>query len=404
MGSQSQTSKYLNITSQAKLEEFCNVAKNEGVIAFDTEFVSEDTYENHLCLIQVATRQQVAVIDALEISDLRPFWQMITSVSSPVIVHAAREEFCFAYRVTGEKMPHLFDVQVAAGMVGMEYPAAYSTLATKLAGGSLQKHETRTDWRKRPLTKHQIEYALQDVLYLHAIYDHLYQQLAEWERTEWLFQEMERWQTNLLETITGEVWRRLAGTAKLSPRGLAIAREIWNWRDQLAKSKNRPARRFLRDDLIVELAKRGASDPQRIRAIRGMEYRETSQHIDAIAKCIARALKIPLDECPQQIKKQSTPPVNLLAQFLSTALAAICRDASIAPSIVGTSEDIRQWLGYRLWSSGNSKRNREVPLIATGWRAEIIGKRFDELLSGKVSLSVANPNGDQPLVIRSTHK
>jgi ribonuclease D len=63
--------------------------------------------------------------------------------------------------------PHvLVDVQLAAAFVGLEYPAAYGTLISKLLGRTLSKGETRTDWRRRPLTENQLTYALQDVVYL----------------------------------------------------------------------------------------------------------------------------------------------------------------------------------------------------------------------------------------------
>ena len=62
----------------------------------------------------------------------------------------------------------LFDVQIAAGLVGFEYPAGYGSLLSKLLGQRLHKGETRTDWRRRPLIASQIEYALDDVRYLDA--------------------------------------------------------------------------------------------------------------------------------------------------------------------------------------------------------------------------------------------
>ena len=65
----------------------------------------------------------------------------------------------------------LFDVQLAAGLAGIEYPAGYGTLVAKLLGESMQKHETRTDWRQRPLSKRQVEYAAEDVYYLSLVRD-----------------------------------------------------------------------------------------------------------------------------------------------------------------------------------------------------------------------------------------
>jgi ribonuclease D len=404
VSSELNTNQFLHITTQQQLEDFCRKIADEGEIAFDTEFVSEDTYENHLCLLQIASRKSIAVVDTLQIDDLNCFWQLITDSKSTVIAHAAREEFCFSYRALRQPIANLFDVQIAAGMVGMEYPASYGTLVGRVSGLTLDKGETRTNWRKRPLTQHQIQYALRDVLYLHQIYDFLQRELTQLQRTDWCLEEMVSWQTSLIDAITGELWRRLPGVSRLSPRVLETTRQLWEWRDSYARQRDRPARRILRDDLLIELAKRGSDDPQRIRAIRGMERRDYSQHIDDIAACVKRAHKVQLEECPPQIKKQGSPPVNLLAQFLSTALAAICRDARIAPQIVGTNDDIRQWLGYRMKRTHRSSNNQPAPALGTGWRAEIIGKQLDGLLEGKLGLRIADARADQPLTIARVDK
>ena len=62
------------ITTQDQLATFCRVLATARQIAFDTEFVSEDTYRPQLCLIQVAVEDRLAVIDPLEVRDLVPFW------------------------------------------------------------------------------------------------------------------------------------------------------------------------------------------------------------------------------------------------------------------------------------------------------------------------------------------
>ena len=80
-----------------------------------------------------------------------------------MIAHAAREESRFCYRFTGKPIAGLFDTQLAAGFVGMEYPASLATLVQRLVNKTLPKGETRTDWCRRPLSQDQIHYALNDV-------------------------------------------------------------------------------------------------------------------------------------------------------------------------------------------------------------------------------------------------
>ena len=65
------------ITTAADFEELVAHLRASGRFAFDTEFVSEETFEPVLCLVQVATRERLAAIDALAVRDLAPLWQLV---------------------------------------------------------------------------------------------------------------------------------------------------------------------------------------------------------------------------------------------------------------------------------------------------------------------------------------
>ncbi len=103
-----------------------------------------------------------------------------------VVVHAGREEILFCFRATGKTIPNLFDVQIAAGFLGSEYPASYGNLVQRYVGKQLGKEETRSDWRHRPLTPRQLDYAAQDVRDLPLIFDKLSKDLLAKGRLEWL--------------------------------------------------------------------------------------------------------------------------------------------------------------------------------------------------------------------------
>jgi ribonuclease D len=384
------------IATARELEQFCASLSEAAVIAFDTEFVSEDSYRPHLCLVQVAADGRLAVIDALSVGEMTPFWQRLAAPSHVTVVHAGREDLCFCLRDIGQRPHGLFDTQIAAGMVGLEYPAAYSTLISKLLGETLSKGETRTDWRRRPLSDRQIEYALSDVIYLERIRTRLLQQLEPLGRVDWLKTELDSWQSQLEAAEFQDRWRRLSGVSGLSPRALAVARELWTWREEEAKQRNRPPRRVLRDDLIVELAKRGTPDIARIRAVRGMDHRDKQRYHRAIAARIQGALESPKNQWPRRLSRPGNrPALNLLGQFLATALSCICRSQQISPSIVGTVQDVRDLIAYRLGLDGAGQG--ELPALARGWRAEVVGKTIDELLAGKLSISIEEPLADQPL-------
>ena len=88
----------------------------------------------------------------------------------------------------------------------------------------------------------------------------------------------------------------------------------------------------------------------------------------------------------------------MLGQFLFAALGSICRDAQLAPNLVGTPNDIREWITYRT-GHGHGKSG-VTPQLARGWRAEFVGRLFDDLLAGKLSVHVAEPKSDHPLAFK----
>lgn len=390
------------ITTERQLESFCRKLAGEAAIAFDTEFVSEHTYRPQLCLVQVAAGGQLTAIDPLAVGDLTRFWEALAAPGHETIVHAGREELAFCLAAVGRPPGQLFDVQIAAGMIGLDYPAGYGTLIGKLLGETPEKGETRTDWRRRPLSARQLEYALADVRHLPPLWEVLRRRLAELGRLGWFESEMAAWQAGVQSSQSRERWRKVAGSSSLSRRSQAIVRELWLWREVQAERRNSPVRRVLRDDLIVELAKRRSADPKQIRAVRGMERRDFEQVLPALGESIAKALALADAHCPPAIRREASPQLSMLSQFLSTALTCICRAAEVAPSLVSTVGDVRELVAYRLGESTDQAET--VPRLAWGWRAEVVGQVLDDLLTGKVSIRIQDPHCEQPLAFEPVRR
>ena len=195
-------------------------------IAFDTEFVSERTYRPVLCLVQVIADGQLALIDPLTIKDLTPFWETVSQPGHETIVHAGRGELEFCLQSVGRPPAELFDVQIAAAFSGIEYPAGYGTLIAKLLGETPNKAETRTDWRRRPLSRRQIQYALDDIRHLPPIRDKLHARLTSLGRLGWVREEIAAWQEEVQWAMSQDRWRRVSGNTGLASRSLAIVREL----------------------------------------------------------------------------------------------------------------------------------------------------------------------------------
>jgi len=157
---------------------------------------------------------------------------------------------------------------------------------------------------------------------------------------------------------------------------------------------------LLRDDLIIELARRKTADEKRIAAVRGLE--RNRRQLTEIAARIQKALELADDQCPRLESKQNSnsPQFGLLGQYLNASLGVISRSAQLAPTLVGTVQDVRDLIAYRL--EIDARTHRQPPLLAQGWRAELVGRVIDDLLEGRLVMRVNDPLADQPLVFEPT--
>jgi len=384
------------IATDSQFRELVDRLAAQPFIGFDTEFVSEHTYRSQLCLLQVAAPGVLAAIDTLAVAEIEPFWRLLAEPGRTTIVHAGREELGFILHAIKARPADLFDVQVAAGLVDHDYPAGYSSVVRKFLGEQASKAETRTDWRKRPLTDGQLAYAVDDVRHLERLWNKLERKLESLERSAWMSAEMATWQDDVEESFSRKRWRRVAGLNGLSRRELAIARELWHWRDAVAEERDMPPKRVLRDDLLVELCKQKSSDERRISSIRGMQRSDLRHIIQGLVAAIERGLDCLEEDLPGG-ERHHAPPSQLamLGQFMATAVAGVCRQMNLAPALVGTASDMRDLLAWKL-GYGDSDR---TPLLAAGWRAEVVGDLVDDLLAGRASLRIGDIRSHDPLIV-----
>ena len=206
----------------------------------------------------------------------------------------------------------------------------------------------------------------------HPLCEPLEARLGELGRLDWMDEEMADWKEELRRTVLA---RSVGGGCRAMPgldaRSLAIVRELWKWRDAEARRRDQPARRVLRDDLIVELARRQTADAKRIRAVRGMERGDLLRRVDDIAAAIQRALRCPRSNARRGRRASPSPQLSVLGQFLFAALGSICRQARLSPNLVGGPNDIRDLIVFRDNPAREGRRRRGWP--AAGGRSSSAG-------------------------------
>lgn len=387
------------VTEPKELEECCQYLAGCQRLGLDTEFVGEDSYHPHLCLVQVATEDRLILIDPLTAGPLDDFWKLIIDPLRLIIVHAGREEVRLCRLWAGQAPGNLFDLQIAAGLVGLIYPLGHGALVGQLLGVNLTKGETLTEWRDRPLTRSQMLYALDDVRYLLPLCQELTKRLTDLGRSDWAEEEFVRMtkspeSSDSEDPAVEEKWRRLRGLGSLDRRRLAVVRDLYAWREQTAERTNRPTRAICRDDLLVEIARRNPSQARDLEVIRGLPHR----HLDAIFRVMVEARKTPPEEYPAPVDRDQDPPqVGWVTNILLAVLGDLCVRQKLASNLVATNADVKALVRSRL----RGDPSLPTSLLTQGWRAAHILPELISVLEGQRSVRIGNVKAEAPLSLIS---
>jgi len=344
--------------------------------------------------VQIATPQRLYLIDPLTVGPLDCFWQLIVDPARVVVVHAGREEVRMCRLWAGSPPGNLFDVQLAAGLIGLAYPLSHGSLVQQILGINLAKGETLTEWRHRPLTSAQLRYAFDDVRHVLALWQYIADRLNSLNRNEWAREEFLRMQSSTdPEEIVSEKWRRLRGLGSLDRRRLAIARALYQWREEQAERNNRPSRTILRDDLIIEIARRSPNRDRDLQVVRGVPKRD----LTAILETVVQARSLPLDQCPVQAEReQDSPQVGLVSGILQAVLGDLCVRMQLAPNLAATTQDVKALVRARLAGEGPP----EESLLTRGWRSQHLLPELQAVLEGRRLVRIADVRADAPLEYR----
>jgi ribonuclease D len=387
------------IETPARLDELVRHLRTAGRFGFDTEFVSEETFEPNLCLVQVASEDRIANVDPMAPGmdrAMEGFWGLVLDPSIEIVMHAAGEDLRIAQFLTGRLPDRVYDVQLGAGLVGYGYPISLSNLVRHELGVSLAGSETRTDWRRRPLTDAQLDYASDDVRYLLPLADRLGSRLAEWNRAEWAEAEFARLIENVEARDDAERWRRLPGLHQLSRRGLEAARRLAGWRVEQARASNRPLRQLLRDDLLVAIAKRQPASRRDLEALRDFNRPQLLARTNDILAVVAQAREVPDRDLPDHAeRREEGPGAAMVVSLLSASLHQCCTERHVASSLVGSVSDLKDLIAWQ--TTGRSEDRR--PWLAKGWRGEVCGRLLTDVLAGRRSLRIVDPMAEVPIAV-----
>jgi len=262
------------VDTNDKLNKFISKAKKQKVIAIDTEFLWRETYFPILGLIQVAfSRDECYLIDTITIKDISAFRGILTNSNIVKILHDAKQDLQILSRACNYIIPvNIFDTRCAAGFAGLDHTISLAKLIEELFGVTLPKSETTTDWTKRPLTENQIQYAIDDVIYMCDMHDILIRKCKQNGFEPWLNDEMKMYEnSDIYRKITPDKrYLKLKGIKRLTLDQLKLVKHLAAWREIEAERKNIPKTFIIKDNVLLKIVH---TSPQNIQEL------QKSQHV-----------------------------------------------------------------------------------------------------------------------------
>jgi ribonuclease D len=259
-------------------------------VVLDTEFVFERTYRPRLGIVQIAVAGEIALIDAVRIPDLSPLGPLFADAGRRKLLHSGSGDVPILRRAGGAVLRGLLDTQIAAAFAGLGSSLSYAALVKLLLGVELAKHETRTDWLRRPLSRDQLRYAAEDVEYLAALAADLEERLRTLGRLEWALEDSAALAANDGDTPDpAGAWRRVKGLDRLNATSRAVARALAAWREREAERADMARPFLLRDETLLAIAKRDALEPADAKALPGFDARRHAHLVPRWASALQAA-------------------------------------------------------------------------------------------------------------------
>lgn len=337
------------IEEPAQLEELLALLDEEPVLAVDTEAASFHRYQDRIYLIQLSTRTLTAIVDPLAVADLASLGALLADPEREIVFHDADYDlrlFDLQYQFRPNR---IFDTRIAAQFLN-EPGIGLAALLEKYLGVTADKRYQRADWSARPLKSEMLAYAAMDTRHLIELRDILHAQLAEKGRLVWVAEEFAALEevryTAGEDKGSNEAWLKLKGARTLPPRGLAVLRELYRWREQTARRLDRASFRVMNNEPILAMA----AEPPRTLAdlgqVRGVGRDIAERRGREVLAAIERALALPeekLPRFPRPPRHKPDPVYEERLERLKAARNALAKEYDLQPGVLcpnGTLEAI----------------------------------------------------------------
>ena len=370
---------FLTIENAEGLVELCKQLKGSDWLAIDTEFERTQTYYPKLCLIQVANEEIVAIIDPFAVANLDPFFEILYDKSIIKVFHSAHQDLEIFFNLKAAIPTPIFDTQIAAPLLGYAEQIGYAKLVHQLLGVELGKTFTRSDWKQRPLKQGQLEYAINDVIYLGKVYVKFVGKLKRLDRFSWLEEDFSALADPVRYQPDPEhVWKKIREAKKLKGKNLAVLQKLAAWREITARVENRPRNWLMRDDAIVDMAQLLPESRNALMKIKNLQDRFLKNHGEVLLGVIQNAKNMPPEPLMNvQQRDKLTEQQQAIVDALSVIVRLRAEIHELNPSTLASKKELQAFV-----------QNQDKSVLLGGWRKQLVGDALSEFMRGNQTIQL----------------
>lgn len=391
------------INTQDALDALCKKLKTASKIAIDTEFLRERTYYLLPCLMQIAFRDEKCdelydekhkkhfekhthcyAVDLLEKSlvfdDLK---EILQSEEILKIFHAGDQDIELIYEHFNIMPNHITDTQIMSNFCYVKHNSGYSNLVKILLNKTLNKEKQRSNWRKRPLSDEQVEYALTDVKHLIDIHDIMHQKLDSLQRSKWIKEEVQQVLLNIdrYKKLPEQAWEafNLSGRGK---RYVQIIKRLSSWRETVASRMNLPLTFVMKNSVINQIALTPPKTMKQLSALFGTRDIFKLKLQKKLLEQIKESEKLEIKDDDLVPDYTLTDTQTSVRDFLETVMKIKTREEQIFYEFVFT-KNILNKIAY----------GQKPITVLKNWRYEAFGQLFNDLLNYPIRVELNSETG-----------
>ena len=378
---------YQLIEDEISLQKLCQQYNNAEILAIDTEFVRTRTLYPKLGLLQIFDGKQLALIDPVAISDLSPFWQLMTNENIVKVLHACSEDLEVFLTSANCKPVNLIDSQIIMSFLGHGLSMGYAAMVEHFTGIELDKSESRTDWMKRPLTQRQLDYASADVDYLFQLYPKFITEIEQAGRLDYAKQETQLLIERKFTPIDEDnLYRQMKLACRLNSQQLNTLKHLVRWRFQQAQKRDLPIGFVAKDHTLMAIAQHNPQTIEEMNRVKGAELLDIRHKGKTMLSIVKLALETNESDYPKTITRlDEYPGYKQIFKTVKAFIVNIAEKNGMTIENLASKKQINQFLTWhfnvndvRALALGTSTKAPMANLanvdILTGWRNELFGQ------------------------------